>query len=158
MKANLIVISRSPKNTGDHFKDQMFVEESDLDEMVKCDISIDGNFNGEYNDWFISIDSWFNHSRIPDMDYLDYVPEPVYDPESNYKNGRWVTFKDLFHMYQKIKGSDQNIPFCLAFDMVNRRVVEIYNMEVACVLVGDKAKILFDMIKKMPSIAWVVED
>lgn len=26
MKANLIVISRSPKNTRDHFEDQMFVE------------------------------------------------------------------------------------------------------------------------------------
>lgn len=89
MKANLIVISRSPKDTGDHFKDQMSVE-SNLDEVVKHDISIDGNFNGEYNDWFISINSWSNHSRIPDMDYLDYVPEPVYDPESNYKNGRWV--------------------------------------------------------------------
>ena len=157
MKVNLIVISRSPKDTGDHFKDQMSVE-SNLDEVVKHDISIDGNFNGEYNDWFISINSWSNHSRIPDMDYLDYVPEPVYDPESNYKNDRWVTFKDLFHMYQKIKGSDQNIPFSLAFDMVNRRVVEIYNLEVSCVLVEDKAKILFDMMKKMPSIAWVVED
>ena len=61
-------------------------------------------------------------------------------------------------MYQKIKGSDQNIPFGLAFDMVNRRVLEIYNLEVSCVLVEDKAKILFDMMKKMPSIAWVVED
>lgn len=157
MKANLIVISRSPKITGDHFKDQVFVE-SNLDEVVKCDISRDGNFNGEYNNWFISIDSWFNHSRIPDMDYLDYVPEPVYDPESNYKNDRWVTFKDLFHMYQKIKGSDQNIPFALAFDMVNRRVIEVYNMEVACVLAGDETKILFDMLKKMPSIAWAVKD
>lgn len=149
MKANLIVISRSPMNTNEC-----------IEEQVEYDINNDGNFNGEYNYWYMGINSWdkSNCTRVPDMDYLDYVPEPVYDPESNYKNDRWVTFKDLFHMYQKIKGSDQNIPFALAFDMVNRRVLEIYNLEVSCVLVEDKAKILFDMMKKMPSIAWVVED
>ena len=149
MKANLIAISRSPMNTNEG-----------IEEQVGYDINNDGNFNGEYNYWYMGINSWDKSSctPVPDMDYLDYVPEPVYDPESNYKNDRWVTFKDLFHMYKKIKGSDQNIPFSLAFDMINRRVIEVYNREVACVLAGDEAKILFDMLKKMPSIAWTVKD
>lgn len=155
MKANLVVIQRCPKNTRGYVEEMMDRGE----ENVEYDINLDGNFNGEYNYWYMNINTWeTRNTLVPDMDYLDYVPEPVYDPESNYKNGRWVTFKDLFHMYQKIKGSDQNIPFGLAFDMVNRRVIEIYNMEVSCVIVEDKAKILFDMMKKMPSIAWVVED
>ena len=154
MKANLVVIQRCPQNTRGYIEEQ-----KERGENVEYDINKDGNFNGEYNYWYMSINSWENRcTPVPDMDYLDYIPETTYDPESNYKNGRWVTFKDLFHTYQKIKGSDQNIPFSLAFDMVNRRVIELYNTEVACVLVGDEAKILFDMMKNMPSIAWVVED
>ena len=161
MKANLIVISRSPKNTKDHFEDQMFVE-SNLGANIKSagvfeyDISRDGNFNGEYNNWFMSIDSWPNYLAIPDMDYLDYLPEPVYDPETNYKNGGYVTLKDLFHMYQKIKGSDQNIPYALGFDITNGRVIETLNGTINCIMVGSKIQILFDMLKKIPSIGWAI--
>ena len=154
MKANLIIISRCPKNTRGYIE-----ERKERGENVEYDINKDGNFNGEYNYWYMSINSWENRcTPVPDMDYLDYIPETTYDPESNYRNGRWVTFKDLFHTYQKVKGSDQNIPFSLAFDMVNRRVIELYNMEVSCVLVGDEAKILFDMLKNMPSVGWAIVD
>lgn len=161
MKANLIVISRSPKNTREHFEDQSFID-SNLRTNVKSvavgkyDISRDGNFNGEYNNWFMSIDSWSNYLAIPDMDYLDYLPVSEYDPETNYKNGEYVTLKDLFHIYQKIKGSDQNIPYVLGFDITNGRVIETLNGAVNCVIVGPKIQILFDMLKKIPSVGWII--